>query len=41
MMVQLINPSYILTAMLAEFLLGGILIGVIGSIMAIRRFLAV
>lgn len=38
---QLVNPLYILKTMVGEFFLGGILIGIIGSIMAIRKFLAV
>lgn len=38
---QLINPSYILSTMLAEFILGGIFIGVVGSVSAIRKFLQV
>jgi len=41
MMVQLISPAYVMNTMLIEFIVGGILIGIIGSILAIRKFLAV
>jgi cell division transport system permease protein len=41
LMIQLINPSYILNTVLIQFILGGIFIGVIGSITAIRKFLSV
>lgn len=41
LIMQLVNPTYILSTIIGEFLLGGVLIGVIGSILAIRKFLAV
>lgn len=41
MLMQLINPVYILSYMLWEFLLAGILMGVFGSIISMRKFLAV
>jgi cell division transport system permease protein len=41
LMIQLINPAYVLNTILLEFVLGGIFIGVIGSITAIRKFLSV
>jgi cell division transport system permease protein len=41
LIMQLVNPTYILSTIVGEFLLGGVLIGVIGSILAIRKFLAV
>jgi len=41
LMIQLINPAYVLNTVLIEFVLGGIFIGVIGSITAIRKFLSV
>lgn len=40
-MMQLLSPSFILTGMLWIFILSGILIGAIGSIIAIRKFLLV
>jgi cell division transport system permease protein len=39
--IQLIPPSYVLVNLLWEFVIGGILIGALGSITAIRKFLAV
>lgn len=41
MIMQLINPAYILNTMLWEFLLIGMCIGIFGSISSIRKFLAV
>lgn len=41
LMIQLIKPSYVFTTVIWEFILAGILIGAIGSIVAIRKFLAV
>lgn len=41
MVMQLINPVYILNTMLWEFLLIGMCIGIFGSITSIRKFLAV
>jgi cell division transport system permease protein len=38
---QLIDPSYVISTIIGQFLLGGILIGVLGSILAIRKFLTV
>ncbi|MCM0651063.1 permease-like cell division protein FtsX [Clostridium swellfunianum] len=40
-MINLVNPSYVISTIIGQFLLGGIAIGVLGSIMAIRKFLAV
>lgn len=40
-MMQLISPAYVHNVILGEFILGGIFIGVLGSIMAIRKFLSV
>ncbi|MGH4122916.1 MAG: permease-like cell division protein FtsX [Clostridium sp.] len=39
--VNLINPHFILSTILWQFMLGGIVIGAIGSIMSIRKFLVV
>lgn len=39
--VNLINPQLILSTTLWQFMLGGLLIGAIGSIMSIRKFLIV
>jgi cell division transport system permease protein len=41
MMIQFINPSYVISTIIGQFLLGGIFIGVLGSILAIRKFLIV
>jgi len=41
MMMQLVSPIFVSTYMLALFLGFGILIGVVGSIIALRKFLAV
>jgi cell division transport system permease protein len=41
LLMQLINPTYVLSIMVIEFIFGGIFIGVLGSIIAIRKFLAV
>ena len=41
MMMQLVSPSYVSTYMLALFLGFGILIGTVGSIISLRKFLAV
>jgi cell division transport system permease protein len=41
MMIKLVNPSYIINVMSFEFILIGMIIGGIGSIMAIRKFLIV
>jgi cell division transport system permease protein len=38
---NLVSPNYVSTIMLWQFLLGGIVIGALGSITSIRRFLAV
>lgn len=38
---KLIKPSYVLTSMIWEFIIGGIVIGAVGSMTAIRKFLAV
>ncbi|MBE6065134.1 permease-like cell division protein FtsX [Clostridium cochlearium] len=40
-LVDFINPSYILTSISWQFILAGILIGTVGSILSIRKFLAV
>ena len=37
----LVSPSYVLTVMLGEFIIGGILIGAFGSFIALRKFLIV
>jgi cell division transport system permease protein len=41
MIMQLVDPSYVISTIIGQFLLGGILIGVLGSILAIRKFLSV
>ncbi|WML36166.1 permease-like cell division protein FtsX [Clostridium sp. OS1-26] len=41
MMIQLVSPQYVLTTILGLFLVSGIVIGSLGSIMSIRKFLAV
>jgi cell division transport system permease protein len=41
MIMKLIEPSYVISTIIGQFLLGGTLIGVIGSILAIRKFLTV
>lgn len=41
LLLQIIKPSYVLTHIIWEFVLSGILIGSAGSIIAIRKFLAV
>jgi len=41
LLVELISPSYVLSTMGLEFLFGGIFIGVLGSIIAMRKFLIV
>ena len=41
MIMQLVSPSYVISTMIGQFLLGGIFIGVLGSILAIRKFLSV
>lgn len=41
MIMQLINPAYILNTMIWEFLIIGMCIGIFGSISSIRKFLAV
>lgn len=38
---QLVNPTYVWTTLLWEFIVAGILIGIIGSITSIRKFLIV
>lgn len=40
-LMQLVSPVYVLNTILGEFLLGGIFIGIVGSILAIRKFLSV
>lgn len=39
--INLINPHFILSTILWQFLIGGLLIGAMGSIMSIRKFLIV
>ncbi|MGV8982662.1 FtsX-like permease family protein, partial [Clostridium sp.] len=39
--VNLINPHFILSTTLWQFMLGGLVIGAMGSIMSIRKFLIV
>ena len=39
--VNLINPHIILSTTLWQFMLGGLVIGAMGSIMSIRKFLIV
>lgn len=39
--ISLVSPSYVLTMMLWQFILGGILIGAFGSFIALRKFLIV
>lgn len=39
--ISLINPHFILSTILWQFMLGGIVIGAVGSIMSIRKFLIV
>lgn len=41
MMIQLVSPQYVLTTILGLFLLSGMIIGSLGSILSIRKFLAV
>lgn len=41
MMIQLVSPQYVLTTILGLFLVSGIVIGSLGSILSIRKFLAV
>lgn len=41
LMMQLVNPSYVFNVILGEFILGGIFIGVLGSMLSIRKFLSV
>jgi cell division transport system permease protein len=41
MIMQLVDPSYVISTIIGQFLLGGILIGVLGSVLAIRKFLSV
>jgi cell division transport system permease protein len=41
LMIRLTDPSYIVNTILWQFVLGGISIGVIGSVTAIRKFLSV
>ena len=41
MMLQLISPAYILSYMFWEFLLAGIFMGIFGSLVSMRKFLAV
>lgn len=40
-MIQLISPQYVLTTILGLFMLCGLIIGSLGSILSIRKFLAV
>lgn len=40
-LMQLISPIYVLSTMVVEFIFGGIFIGILGSIIAIRKFLSV
>lgn len=39
--IQIVSPIYIVNYLLGEFMLGGVFIGIIGSILAIRKFLTV
>lgn len=39
--ISLINPHFILSTILWQFMLGGLIIGAVGSIMSIRKFLVV
>lgn len=41
MIMQLVSPQYVLTNVLGLFILAGIVIGSVGSILSIRKFLAV
>ncbi len=41
MIMHLVSPSYVISTIVGQFLLGGIFIGVLGSILAIRKFLSV
>jgi cell division transport system permease protein len=41
MMIQLISPQYVLTSMLALFVLAGVIIGGAGSVVSVRKFLNV
>lgn len=40
-LMQLISPTYVLGTMMIEFIFGGIFIGILGSIIAMRKFLSV
>lgn len=41
MTVSLVSPHYVLSAMLGEFILAGILVGALGSFLSLRKFLDV
>lgn len=41
MMIQLVEPIYVITTISWQFVIAGIVIGALGSILAIRKFLAV
>ncbi|MFL0196074.1 permease-like cell division protein FtsX [Clostridium sp. WILCCON 0269] len=40
-MIQLISPQYVITNILGIFVLAGVIIGAVGSVLSIRKFLAV
>lgn len=40
-MIQMVNPQYVITNILGVFVLAGIIIGAVGSVLSIRKFLAV
>jgi cell division transport system permease protein len=40
-MIGLVSPSYIISTIMGEFVLGGIIMGAFGSVVSIRRFLRV
>ena len=39
--VNLVAPQFVLTTLLGLFLIGGVIVGAIGSIFALRKFLVV
>ena len=40
-LINLVTPAFVLTTMLGGFILGGVIVGAIGSIAALRKFLIV
>ena len=40
-LINLVTPAFVLTTMLGGFILGGVVVGAIGSIAALRKFLIV